>query len=217
MRNFKGAPCLRRAFKRNGSTPNDQEFLFAGFAFELPFMFMLLCVLLLPPLMLPFMFEPPLMFEFMLVDAPFVFVVLIVTLALLIVTFALAALAFVVLAFPFALPLALSAGEQAVHTLATARRVRSAKVLRIEFLLYPFGVSCWGAARAAGRKRKSVFATAQVNGFRLLSFPPVKREKRFRGEDITQRACFSDARRTNCRAVLPFPHGNRGAQSKSSG
>jgi hypothetical protein len=117
--------------------------LFAGFAFELPFMFMLLCVLLLPPLMLWFMFELLLpAFEFMLVEAPFVFVALIVALVLLTVTFALA-LAFVVLAFPFALPLALSAGVQAVHTLATARRVRSAKILRIEFLLYPFGSVVW--------------------------------------------------------------------------
>src|SRR3712207_1295118 len=43
------------------------------------------------------------------------------------------ALEFVLFAFPLALPFALSAGVQAVQTLATARRVRSASVLRIEF------------------------------------------------------------------------------------
>ena len=152
--------------------------MFAGFAFELLFMFMLLCVLLLPPLMLPFMFELPPALEFMLGDAPFEFVVLIVTLALLIVTFAFVLAA---LAFPFALPLVLSAGEQAVHTLATARRVRSAKILRIEFLLYPFGVSCWGAARAACVSAKAFSQQLRSMGSGYCRSPPVKREKRFRG------------------------------------
>ena len=39
--------------------------------------------------------------------------------------------AFAFVAFAFMLPLVLSAGEQAVQTPATTRRVRSAKVLRI--------------------------------------------------------------------------------------
>src|ERR1700754_4628280 len=46
---------------------------------------------------------------------------------------------FELVAFPLALPFALSAGVQAVQTLATARRVRSASVLRIEFPPYPSG------------------------------------------------------------------------------
>lgn len=46
---------------------------------------------------------------------------------------------FELLAFPLALPFALSAGVQAVQTLATARRVRSASVLRIEFPPVPVG------------------------------------------------------------------------------
>lgn len=54
------------------------------------------------------------------------------------------------------------------------------------------------------RKRESVFATAQVNGFRLLSFPSGEARKTLSREDMTQRACFSDARQENCQAVLPF-------------
>src|ERR1700750_2498333 len=45
----------------------------------------------------------------------------------------------------FAFPLALSAGVQAVQTLATARRIRSASVLRIKFPPVPRGVSLLGS------------------------------------------------------------------------
>src|SRR5215213_4463194 len=56
---------------------------------------------------------------------------------------------FVLLAFAFmlALPFALSAGVQAVQTLATARRVRSASVLRIEFPPVPLGGQIVGELR----------------------------------------------------------------------
>jgi hypothetical protein len=106
--------------------------------------FALALAFVLPRLMLPFMLVAPLfalafalvvppafefefMFEFM-----FEFVAPVLALLFVVVVFVFAfALVF---AFAFMFPLALlvfSAGEHAVHTLATARRVRSAKVLRI--------------------------------------------------------------------------------------
>lgn len=117
-------------------------------------------------LMFPFMLLGPLVLAFALVLAPlfafalaFVFVVfafafvLVVFAFVLVVVFAFA----LVFAFAFMFPLALFvlvAGEHAVHTLATARRVRSAKVLRIEFPPVPLraGSVCWGAARATGAR-----------------------------------------------------------------
>jgi hypothetical protein len=54
----------------------------------------------------------------------------------------------------FALPLVLSAGEQAVQKLATASRVRSAKVLRIEFPPVPRGVRLLGSCAGAGAPRR---------------------------------------------------------------
>src|SRR5215213_5320399 len=54
---------------------------------------------------------------------------------------------FELFAFPLALPFALSAGVQAVQTLATARRVRSASVLRIEFPPVPLGGQIVGELR----------------------------------------------------------------------
>src|SRR5919107_4380572 len=109
-------------------------------------MFELPCMLLL--LALPCMFElPMLLLPMFALALPLVWMV---TLALLMLTLAALAFAFMFMfafAFPLALPLpfALSAGEQAVQTLATARRVRSASVLRIEFPPVPRRVRLLGS------------------------------------------------------------------------
>ena len=102
-------------------------------------------MLVLAACMLAFALDFMLLFAFA-CALPFV---VIVTLALVTVTLALLTLAFIALVFAavlvfaailvleafafvaFMLPLPLSAGEQAVQKAATARRVRSAKVLRI--------------------------------------------------------------------------------------
>ena len=96
-------------------------------------------VLVLAACVLAFVFACVLAFAFVCV-LPFV---VIVTLALLMLTLPPVAFVFAMFVFDamlvleafvfvaFMLPLPLSAGEQAVQTLATARRVRSAKVLRI--------------------------------------------------------------------------------------
>jgi hypothetical protein len=68
-------------------------------------------------------------------------------------------LMFELFAFPLALPFALSEGVQAVQTLATARRVRSASVLRIEFPPVPRRVRLLGSCaglRSRSRLRRSL-------------------------------------------------------------
>lgn len=137
--------------------------------FMLPFMFVapppaLPFALVLPPafafaFMFAFMFEPP-VFEFMLVVLP-VFEFMFAFMFAFAFVFALALLVF-------------SAGEQAVHTLATARRVRSAKVLRIEFPPVPLaGSVCWGAARATGaRFAEALPQQLRVKGFGLQMTRP---------------------------------------------
>src|SRR5438045_4160007 len=93
-----------------------------AFVFACALAFMLACVLpfvVMVTLALLMLTLPPDMFVF----AMFVFDAMLVFVAM----FVFEAFEFVA----FMLPLPLSAGEQAVQRLATARRVRSAKVLRI--------------------------------------------------------------------------------------
>jgi hypothetical protein len=94
-------------------------------------LFMLPCMLLLFEFMFEFMFEFVFMFEFMF---EFIFEFMFEFM-----------FEFVLMFELFAFPLALSAGVHAVQTQATARRVRSASVLRIEFPPVPLGVRLLGS------------------------------------------------------------------------
>src|ERR1051325_248771 len=72
--------------------------------------------------------------------------------------------------FVFALlafPLALSAGVQAVQTLATARRVRSASVLRIECPPVPLGVRLFGSCAGLSLASKSRALSLQLGRLSL--------------------------------------------------
>ena len=113
-------------------------------------------------------------------------------------------LMFELVAFPLALPFALSAGVQAVQTLATARRVRSASVLRIEFPPVPtWGSACWGAARAFARVYASgVLFAARWVGFASKACPSVRFQKDVSGEgSAPQRVTW--ARLGAARGVAP--------------
>ena len=114
-------------------------------------------VFVLPRLMFPFMLVAPLFALAFAFEVPPVLALAFVmfefdvlALAFVVFAFDMLAFAFDVFAFAFMFPLALlvfSAGEHAVHTLATARRVRSAKVLRIECPPVPLaGVSLLGSS-----------------------------------------------------------------------
>src|ERR1044072_7247386 len=74
---------------------------------------------------------------------------------------------FVLFAFPLALPFALSAGVQAVQTLATARRVRSASVLRIEFPPVPVGGQLFGSCAGLSLASKSRALSLQLGRLSL--------------------------------------------------
>jgi hypothetical protein len=98
----------------------------------------------------------------------FVFVVPVLALVFVVVFVFAFALEF---AFAFMFPLALlvfSAGEHAVHTLATARRVRSAKVLRIEFPPVPLCRGQFVGELRGPRARGSLERRRNSSGFRVL-------------------------------------------------
>src|SRR4051794_20652760 len=151
-------------------------------AFVLPCMFALFALLWLALFALLFMLALPL--------------VCTVTLALLMVTFALLALVFAVFElFAFAFPFALSAGVQAVQTLATARRGRSASVLRIEFPPVPRGVSLLGscAGLSLALKVSGVILAARLIEFTLKGAHPPVPTGRF-GGGLYPAACHSARR-----------------------
>jgi hypothetical protein len=142
-------------------------------------------LLVLPMFMLPMLVLPlPVLVFVMFVLPPPAFVVVVDV----------AVLVFVIFAFAlFALPLlAFSAGEHAVHTLATARRVTSAKVLRIEYP--PVPVSGQFVGELCGRRARghaSVNPPQLVSKVRVTAYPlkrsTARGETRLKERAIQQR------------------------------
>lgn len=114
--------------------------------------------------------------------------------------------AFELFAFPLALPFALSAGVQAVQTLATARRVRSASVLRIEFPPVPLRGQIVGELRGPSHA-----FTLQLIGLvlRRRLARPFGSNRTFRGKgSAPQRVTWARLREAHRLPVFQGPRKN---------